>query len=158
MNTLSREEIKEVIEEIKDCIVIVEGKNDEKVLKSLGVRNIIKLSGDPLIISVQKVIQLKEKNKEKEVIILTDFDPEGRKKASKLRNLLQRYKIQPNARLRREIMYTGKSHIEGLKNVLTEEKRHYKHKEDDYHVKTRTHFNKIHNKSAHKSKGSNREA
>ena len=42
------EEIIRMVRDLEDKLVIVEGKNDKKALKSLGVRNIIAINARPL--------------------------------------------------------------------------------------------------------------
>jgi len=136
---------------LKGSIIVVEGKRDELALRNFGIDNIVKISGKPLYRSCLDLVKLKRRYKNKEVIILTDFDREGRKLASRLRLLLQRYKIHPNSRLRKEIMGLGKNKIEDLKSWT-------RIKEDDYYGKIGTHINKVCNKGAYKGKGSNRKA
>ena len=53
-----------------------------------------------------------------EVIILTDFDNEGRKLEKKLDLLLRSHKVRVNRRLRRILMGFGKGRIEDFKNVV----------------------------------------
>ncbi|MFH1591183.1 MAG: toprim domain-containing protein [archaeon] len=55
--------------------IVVEGKNDEAALRALGVRNkIFQLTGNALFEAVEDVVA-----EEKEVVILTDLDREGKK-------------------------------------------------------------------------------
>ena len=131
MRRINPEEVEEIVNEFKDKLVIVEGKNDEKALKALGLKNIIKINGQPLLDVVNQAVKIK-----KEIIILTDFDKEGRKLASKLNSLLEAFKRKPNKRLRRMFMKFGKNKIE----------------EVDAHVKISTKFNKIYNKSQNSSR------
>ncbi|RLJ09792.1 MAG: hypothetical protein DRP15_02410 [Candidatus Aenigmatarchaeota archaeon] len=135
-------EFKEVIDELNHCTVIVEGKNDANALKKLGVniKNIVKINSRPL---AEVVYRISETRKATEVVILTDFDQEGRRIASRLRVLLQRYKIHVNSSLRRSVMRFGRTRIEDLKNII---------KEDDHYGKVGTDFHKISHKSENKNK------
>jgi len=102
----------ELIKELKECVVIVEGKRDENALRKWGIKHIITISGKPLS---RIVISLFNSDIKKEVVILTDFDREGKRLASKLMKICNRYKIPVNRRLRREMMSYGKSRIEDFK-------------------------------------------
>ena len=65
-------------------LVIVEGVKDKKALQSFGVKNICCLNDRPLYKMIESVASAN-----KEVIILTDLDREGRKLYGKLRTQLQ---------------------------------------------------------------------
>ena len=88
---LNNEEIIENIEKIKDMgyLVIVEGKKDMKALKNLGINNVVSLKNRPLFEIVENV-------NDREVVLLTDLDTEGRKLFSKLKYLLQRRGVKLN--------------------------------------------------------------
>ncbi len=101
-------------EELKlsDKLVIVEGEKDEDALHFLGVKNVRSISRKPLFEFVESVA-------EKEVVILTDLDSEGRKLYSFLkRELSKRGKIIDNKF--REFLFreTGLSCIEGLETYM----------------------------------------
>ena len=142
------EKIKETMNELDGKIVIVEGKNDKKALKSLGVKSIIAIDRRPLYMVAEVVLK-----SEKEVIILTDFDREGREIEKRLKTLLQKQGKHPNSRLRSKVMSLGRSKIEDFGNIsnlrLLEE--------DDNYVKIGTNVNKIRNKSRNKRTRGNRE-
>lgn len=144
---IAQEELIDMLRDVEDKLVIVEGKKDKKALKSLGVKNIIAINGRPLYELADEI------KTDKEVVILTDFDKEGRKIHSKLKNLLQRHKIHVNSHLRGRIMSLGKNKIEDF-GVLNSR---VSFKEVDVHVKARTEFNKISDKGSNKCKRSNRE-
>jgi len=103
----------ESIEEIKkgNYLVLVEGKKDRKALQSFGIRRIIELKNRPLF-------QVVEAINEKEIIILTDLDSEGRKLFGKLRYFMQRKGIKINNKMRNEIFRTKLRNIEGLDSYL----------------------------------------
>ena len=92
---------KEWIEKIQNSekIIIVEGKKDKKALISLGVKNIITLN-KPLYKIVEETAEFN-----KNVIILTDFDKEGRKLYGVLKNDFQKngVKIDREFRVYRKI-------------------------------------------------------
>jgi 5S rRNA maturation endonuclease (ribonuclease M5) len=77
------------IENCKDIPVIVEGIRDKRVLSRFGFKRIITISGK----SLEKVGSYVAKNY-KEVIILTDFDKEGRKKSKFLKKFFEAYHVK----------------------------------------------------------------
>lgn len=105
------ENIEEWVKELKKSnkIIIVEGSNDEKSLKKLGIKNIFYLK-EPLFKAVEKIAELG-----KEAIILTDFDKEGRKLYGKLLKDLQKNGVKIDKKFREWLQKNTKlSHIEGL--------------------------------------------
>ena len=134
-------DIVEYSEELAGKLVIVEGKKDSMALKTLGVKNIVLLNGRPLTelaLHVSKSIASSgnEEGRE-EVVILTDFDSEGKKLAARLDYLLKKHKVMVNSRIRRKFLKFGKTRIEDLK-------------EGDIHGKVRHNFNKLRDNRAHK--------
>ena len=105
-------EVDELLEKLRDFrgVYLVEGKRDAEALKKIGLDEIIIIDGKKLEDVVEEV-----KNRANEVVILTDFDDEGRKKASKLIKLLVKNKIKVNRRLRREFRKLGIIKIEEIK-------------------------------------------
>ncbi len=148
MKKIDEEEMNRIIEELKDALVVVEGKRDEKALKSLGVKDIITIDGKPLY----EVAEILSRSK-KDIVILTDFDRKGREMRNKLRNLLQRRGKHPNSKLRGKIMSLGRNKIEDFGNLDIRSSL----KEVDVYVKTCTKFNKIRDKSGNRRKRGNRE-
>ena len=73
---ISEKEFLEQIEKIKqnNTLVIVEGKKDSKALESFGIKNIIQLNKKPLFVIIEEIY-----DKNKECIILTDLDKQGKK-------------------------------------------------------------------------------
>jgi len=99
----------ELLNELKERLVIVEGRKDEMALQRLGLRNILPLNG----VSLPDIAtSLYDTGINKEVVILTDFDREGRRLALELGRLLRAYKIKVNGRLRAELRSFGKGRIE----------------------------------------------
>ncbi len=107
------QKIIEGLSEIKSegCLVIVEGKKDRKSLEKFGIKNIIDLKNRPLF-------EIAENINEKEVVILTDLDYEGRKLFSRLRHDLQRKGIRINNKIRNELFRTRLRNLEGLDSYL----------------------------------------
>ncbi|MGC8812085.1 MAG: toprim domain-containing protein [Candidatus Aenigmatarchaeota archaeon] len=132
------DQIKEIQKEVKNfggVPIIVEGKKDEKPLKKLGFQKIVKISGKPLEDILEEVRNYKS------VVILTDFDEEGRKIFSKLNKLLSSHRIKVHLFLRNKIKSTLKiKKIEEI-NSLT------KFMEDDYYGETCSIYDKIFNRS-----------
>ena len=104
------ETIEDWISKLKSCnkLIIVEGKKDKKTLENFGITNIITFSNSPYFHM--------ENIKEKEVIILTDLDSEGKKLYSILRHGLQKRGVKIDRKFR-EFLFkkTRISHIEGIK-------------------------------------------
>ena len=136
MNRISGEELRRCLRDLEDKLVIVEGKKDSKSLKSLGVKNIMQLGGKPLAeftFHVSKYTDLNRSQEVEEVVILTDFDSEGRKLAARLEYLFEKHKVAVNKRLRRKFMKFGKNRIEDFK-------------EGDIYGKVSSNFNKVRGK------------
>ena len=145
---IDKEKLEMIIKELTEKAIIVEGMRDEKALKSLGMKDIIAINGRPLY----QVAEIA--GTEKELVILTDFDKEGRQIEKKLRCLLQKYGKQPNSKLRWKVMALGKNKIEDFGGMSTPETLSLR--EDDYHVKTCTNFNKIRGEGRDRCTRSNR--
>ncbi len=146
---IDEEQLQNIIKELAEALVIVEGKNDEKALKSLGLKDIIAIKGTPLY----KVAEVALRTK-KEVVILTDFDKKGREMEKKLRTLLQRHGKIPNSKLRCKVMSLEKNRIEDLWGIDTHGTISFR--EDDFYVKTSTDFDKIRGKSRDRCPRGNR--
>jgi 5S rRNA maturation endonuclease (ribonuclease M5) len=119
----------------KDVTIIVEGKKDKKALNSLGLKNIIEISGK----TIETLIESLEKNQR--YVVLTDFDEEGEKNNKIICEFLRKNKFDFNSRLRQTFKNSfGITQIEEL-NKLS------KLKEDVYHGKISTINYKILNRS-----------
>jgi len=144
MEIADPEAFKSLINELSEYTLIVEGAKDERALKTLGLRNIIPLNGLPLVDVVEGV------KDDDEVVILTDFDKEGKRLCARLLKLLQRRRIKANPRLRRMLMTeTGIARIEELATcsgvALLKEK-------GDSHGEIGANFYEVCDKSKHKGK------
>jgi 5S rRNA maturation endonuclease (ribonuclease M5) len=125
MNRKDPARILEFFRELRDCLLIVEGRKDAKSLNTLDLTNILAINGRPLITVADKVAELaagntgdevaRNKGGYSDIIILTDFDREGRHIAARLGRLLRAHKIHPNQRLRSRIMNLGFNRIEDIK-------------------------------------------
>lgn len=105
-----RKELVSVIE--KNLLVVVEGIKDERSLKMLGVERIMVLKG-PLFSVVEKFAN------EKEIVLLTDLDGEGKKLFSVLRKDAQKHGVKVNEKLRKLLFKTDLRHIEGIASYLS---------------------------------------
>ena len=140
------ESFMKAVEQMEEKTVIVEGKKDEKALKALGINNIIPINGKPL---AELITVLGGKD----VVILTDFDREGKRIAARLMKLLHAYGINTNPKLRSDIMGFGKNHIEEFHpERMMNRAEHGKTKEGDTHGKVGADFNQVCNKGSCKSK------
>lgn len=104
--------LERVVEKTKDLLFIVEGKKDKKVLFELGIRHILPISGK----SLENIAEYIGAENWKSVVILTDFDRDGKKKAEKLEKLLQSYVLIERA-TRRFFKSLKIAKIEELKGV-----------------------------------------
>jgi 5S rRNA maturation endonuclease (ribonuclease M5) len=111
----SLQALKEEIEKIREVPFIVEGIKDKKQLEKIGLKEVFAISGKPVFAFVE---ELKKKGLKK-IVILTDFDDEGNKKAKELTKLLQLNKILVDQGMRRKFKSLfGVNKIEEL-NSLT---------------------------------------
>jgi 5S rRNA maturation endonuclease (ribonuclease M5) len=124
-------------------LVIVEGINDKKVLLKFGIENVIDISGK----SFDEVL---DKVKNNSVIILTDFDKEGRKKAHFLTKIFQLNGIKVDTTLRKKFKSIFKvQKIEELNSLI-------KLLEDDIHGEIGSIYGKIFDRSRIFDKWNNR--
>lgn len=92
----------------EENIIVVEGKKDVAALKAHNIPS-ISLNG-----SIDLFAE-RHSGKKCKVLILTDFDEEGKKLRLKLKEAFSRYGIEENEKLRKEFKrITRLSHIEGL--------------------------------------------
>ena len=108
-------EIEKEIENLatKGALIIVEGKNDAKALRKLGLENIVSLS-TPLY----KIVEIIDSYDEKEVAILTDFDAKGKELYLKIKSMCSQRGIRIDNGLRCALRRTDLVHIEGLATFL----------------------------------------
>lgn len=92
-----------------NSVKIVEGKKDKKALNDLNINNVHCLNGN----SLYKLPELFEN--EKEIILLTDLDSEGKKLYSMLSKQFQKKRIKINNKFREFLFKNKISHIESLK-------------------------------------------
>ena len=91
-----------------NSLIIVEGKRDKIALNKLGIENVYEIN-KPIYLLAELL-----KKEKKDVVILTDFDKEGRKLYFKLKQELQRNGIKINHKYRNYLFKSKISHIEGL--------------------------------------------
>ena len=99
-------------------IVLVEGEKDKIALKKLGVKNAIAIARKPIFEFIEEIAE-----KNKEVIILTDLDDEGKKLYSKLKNGFQRYGIKVDNKFREELFRN--THISQIEGIFRHFSRHF---------------------------------
>ncbi len=105
--------IMQLLEELRELPVIVEGINDKRALKKLGVRYIITLRKPMYVIA-------EELAKYKKVAVLTDLDKEGKSLYRKMKENLTRNGIQVNDEFRYFLFKETKlRQIEGLYKYLS---------------------------------------
>jgi 5S rRNA maturation endonuclease (ribonuclease M5) len=124
-----------LLELIRGLTIVVEGKRDKEALNKIGISDVIDISGAPLESFVEKL------DKNKEYVILTDYDSEGERKYKEICKLLQKLKFRLNLRFRRLFKSSfGVTKIEELIKIS-------KIKEDGYNGKISTINYKIFNRS-----------
>ena len=89
------EDLFKILEKNKDKLTIVEGKRDKKVLCLLNFTNVVTIN--------KGLYETVEELKEKEILLLTDFDPEGKIIAKKLNIFLQHLGYKADKETRRKI-------------------------------------------------------
>jgi 5S rRNA maturation endonuclease (ribonuclease M5) len=113
------------VESAKGTLIIVEGKNDIAALRALAVKGKImsaKTGGRSLLDVVSEV----EKSRVREVILLLDFDRRGKEWTKRLKQDLEKAKIQPNLTFWTRLSgLVGKEvkDIEGLESYMETLKR-----------------------------------
>ncbi len=108
----TKQELLEQIEKLKssDKLIIVEGNKDKKALEKLGITNIATLSKKPLFHITEHIAE-----DNKEVIILTDLDREGKKLYGRLYSDLQRFGVRIDNSFREFLIKKTKlRQIEGI--------------------------------------------
>ncbi len=94
------EKIREIIDRLsaesaKGTLIVVEGRKDVETLRNLGINGYIlsiKTGGK----TVQDILDQIRNLKSKEVILMLDFDSHGKETTIKLKQELERQKIEPN--------------------------------------------------------------
>ncbi len=110
-HTSSKEFIEELNEE--NLVVVVEGKKDALALRKAGY------IGKIYIIGTKPTYQVVDELKgNKEVIILTDLDKRGRKKAHDLCSSLQREGVKCVLKYRKKLHELGLQQVEGFLSLL----------------------------------------
>lgn len=116
------EEFSSFIDKIKNSniLIIVEGKKDKAALNKLGINNVIELDKKPLFQIVEEV-----SSSNKECIILTDLDKEGKQLYSKLNSNLQRHSVKVNNKFREFLFrHTKLRQIEGIDTYMENLHKH----------------------------------
>jgi len=94
------EQIQQILEQLAEESrngkpIIVEGRKDEQALKRLGVTGKIVFAKKGLKTIIDVVSEIEDKNP-KEVILMLDFDREGRELTEKLKNHMEKAGIKTN--------------------------------------------------------------
>ena len=105
--------INSLLEKAKEKFVLVEGIKDKRALENLGFKKVITLKNRPLFEVIESI-------NEKEIVLLTDLDAEGKKLFSILRRELERRGIKIDNKLRLELFKTGLRQIEALDEEFIE--------------------------------------
>lgn len=122
MNELNNEFSKH-IDKIKqsNTLIIVEGKKDKKALQSFDIKNIIELNKKPLFEIIEKI-----SNDNKNCIILTDLDRQGKQLYGKLNSGLQQFGVKIDNSFRNFLFKkTHLRQIEGMETYLENNSEQY---------------------------------
>lgn len=119
MDDLDRlQKIEQIICEIKDlsnegAVIIVEGKKDRDALNELGISDQISLASYPSLLNFAEDIS----RKTNQAIILTDWDPQGKKMAKKISEYLQASNTKPNNLIRNKIKKLVRKEIKDVEGL-----------------------------------------
>jgi len=87
--------------ELDSIVVLVEGAHDRALLRRAGFNGVVvEVSHKPLI---DLAYWLMERYREHTIVILTDFDEQGEKKAKRLSGILSELGLRVNHRYREEV-------------------------------------------------------
>jgi 5S rRNA maturation endonuclease (ribonuclease M5) len=113
MNQILQERLYETMDNSRDCLTIVEGKNDKRALERFGFSNILTLNK-----ALFKVVEEVEAENAEEVIILTDLDAYGKKLYHYFFHECNKRGIKVNNQLRQILHFSELRQIEGLPRYL----------------------------------------
>lgn len=117
-NSRNFSEMLREIERLKNnnSLVIVEGKKDRVALQNIGISNIfvINENGKSIYEKIEQISQCKDK----EVILLTDIDKEGKKIYMLMKKHLSQMNVKMNNKIRELMIKLKISHIEGLDSFI----------------------------------------
>jgi len=110
MNQVMQEQLYEALDNNRDVLTIVEGKNDKRALERYGFNKVRTLN--------KALFKVVEEIDEPEVIILTDLDAHGQKLYHYFFHECGRRGIKVNNRLRQLLHFSELRQIEGLTRYL----------------------------------------
>ncbi len=113
------EAVKELIEVVvshssRGIPVVVEGPNDVKTLRKLGISGPIFCAKSRRLGLVDFLDSIAVHS---EVIILTDFDKEGRALAWRLRTELSHLRVKANVEIWKQLKALARSEVVGIENI-----------------------------------------
>jgi 5S rRNA maturation endonuclease (ribonuclease M5) len=82
------------LKEVENCVIIVEGKKDQKALEYWNVRAPIELLTHPWFEFIEFI--MKKYSKDKQIILLLDADPQGREYVMNLKNEFRQFGYKVN--------------------------------------------------------------
>ncbi|RLI75061.1 hypothetical protein DRO97_04280 [Archaeoglobales archaeon] len=105
-----RKTIDELVEKSENgAIIVVEGVKDRNSLRSLGIQ------GDIIVFS--SYTDIVDKIRDKDVIILTDYDDRGKKIEKALVNKFSSWGITPNTQIKKRIFKLVSKDITTIENL-----------------------------------------
>ena len=127
--------LKADVEKYFDYSIIVEGKKDVSLLKSLGFQKVYAIheQGIPVAERINHLSQVIEK-KEK-VCILTDFDKRGKTLYFEIKDLCQQFNIKTDSTLRGILLVSDMGHLEELKDFVKKSQGEMTHKKKHWEIR-----------------------
>ncbi len=107
--------MEEELDKLKESgkLIIVEGKKDIKALASLGITNTIEIKGNLAVFAGDIA------KEHRDIILLTDLDPTGRKLYSRLNHYLSQLGVRVDNEFRLYLFKETKlRQIEGIKKYI----------------------------------------
>ncbi len=139
-------DIERLLELVRDAAIIVEGKRDKEALNGIGFSDVIDISSKSIGAFTENL------DKNKEYIILTDYDSEGERKNKEICKILQKFKFRLNLRFRQ--LFKSSFRITKVEELI----KISKIKEDGYNGKISTIDDKIFDRSRFYRKWCSRKA
>lgn len=107
--------LKNLIFELKNNIIIVEGKKDKFALQKLGCRDVYVIQGRKIESVLDRISQKIGPGKNREVIILTDMDTEGDRLSKEIGEICKGLSIHHNIMVRKRL--SGLIHLRYWENI-----------------------------------------
>ncbi|MBS3077640.1 hypothetical protein J4233_05205 [Candidatus Pacearchaeota archaeon] len=114
----SNPNLRKEIEKFKECVILVEGKNDIKSLKSAGFEKVyaIHVPGVGLRERIEQIVS--EVGTKETFCVLMDLDKSGKKFYTLIKPILQELGVRVDTKFRGLLSRENVSHLEGFGKVV----------------------------------------